>query len=101
MRLFGAVRCVYCKTPAFKYSKTSILKWTVLAGSQFIAFLVLLIYTILGYFISSVYRASIFKVHLKALKTNIDKDELARKMAALTPGFSGNMVLMSEASFIY
>lgn len=35
------------------------------------------------------YRASIFKVHLKALKTNLDKDDLSRKMAALTPGFSG------------
>ena len=34
-------------------------------------------------------RASVFKVHLKGLKTNLDKDEVARKMAALTPGFSG------------
>ncbi|PVD21354.1 hypothetical protein C0Q70_19527 [Pomacea canaliculata] len=34
-------------------------------------------------------RASIFKVHLKPLKTDLNKDELARKMAALTPGFSG------------
>lgn len=34
-------------------------------------------------------RASIFKVHLKNLKTNLDKLELARKMASLTPGFTG------------
>ena len=34
-------------------------------------------------------RASIFKVHLAPLKTNVNKDELSRKMAALTPGFSG------------
>merc|ERR1712002_611497 len=34
-------------------------------------------------------RASIFKVHLKPLKTEVEKDDLARKMAALTPGFSG------------
>lgn len=34
-------------------------------------------------------RANIFRVHLKALKTLVNKDELARKMAALTPGFTG------------
>ena len=34
-------------------------------------------------------RASIFKVHLAPLKTDVNKDALARKMAALTPGFSG------------
>ncbi|ROT83333.1 putative AFG3-like protein 2 isoform X1 [Penaeus vannamei] len=34
-------------------------------------------------------RASIFKVHLGPLRTNLDKDELSRKMAALTPGFTG------------
>lgn len=36
-------------------------------------------------------RASIFKVHLRPLKLepDMDKDALARKMAALTPGFSG------------
>jgi AFG3 family protein len=28
-------------------------------------------------------------VHLSALKTDLDKLELARKMAALTPGFTG------------
>lgn len=31
-------------------------------------------------------RASIFKVHLGPLKTNLDKNDLSRKMAALTPG---------------
>lgn len=34
-------------------------------------------------------RASIFKVHLRKLKTELDKSDLARKMSALTPGFSG------------
>ncbi|XP_073187737.1 mitochondrial inner membrane m-AAA protease component AFG3L2 isoform X2 [Lepidochelys kempii] len=36
-------------------------------------------------------RASIFKVHLRPLKLEsiIDKDNLARKLASLTPGFSG------------
>lgn len=36
-------------------------------------------------------RASIFKVHLRPLKLDValNKDALARKMAALTPGFSG------------
>lgn len=31
-------------------------------------------------------RASIFKVHLAPLKTKLDKNDLSRKMAALTPG---------------
>lgn len=31
-------------------------------------------------------RASIFKVHLATLKTSLNKENLARKMAALTPG---------------
>ena len=36
-------------------------------------------------------RASIFKVHLRPLKLDpsMDKDALARKMAAATPGFTG------------
>lgn len=34
-------------------------------------------------------RASIFKVHLACLKTLLNKDDLARKMASLTPGFTG------------
>lgn len=36
-------------------------------------------------------RASIFKVHLRPLKLEVDlnRENLARKMAALTPGFSG------------
>lgn len=34
-------------------------------------------------------RASIFKVHLGPLKTDLDKMDLSRKMAALTPGFTG------------
>ena len=34
-------------------------------------------------------RASIYKIHLKNLKTDLDKEALAKKMAARTPGFSG------------
>merc|ERR1719452_376941 len=34
-------------------------------------------------------RSSIFQVHLGNLKTELDRDELSRKMAALTPGFTG------------
>ncbi|XP_064641367.1 AFG3-like protein 2 [Lineus longissimus] len=47
-------------------------------------------------------RASIFKVHLKALKTELDKNDLARKMAALTPGFSGADIanVCNEAALI-
>ncbi|XP_052816894.1 AFG3-like protein 2 isoform X2 [Mya arenaria] len=47
-------------------------------------------------------RASIFKVHLKNLKTELDKDDLARKMAALTPGFTGAdiMNVCNEAALI-
>lgn len=47
-------------------------------------------------------RASIFKVHLSSLKTEIVIDELARKMAALTPGFSGADIanVCNEAALI-
>lgn len=47
-------------------------------------------------------RASIFKVHLGPLKTNIDKNELSRKMAALTPGFTGADIanICNEAALI-
>lgn len=49
-------------------------------------------------------RASIFKVHLRPLKLDIDldKDILARKMAALTPGFSGADIanVCNEAALI-
>ncbi|XP_026998617.2 AFG3-like protein 2 [Tachysurus fulvidraco] len=49
-------------------------------------------------------RASIFKVHLRPLKLNaeINKDNLARKMAALTPGFSGADIanVCNEAALI-
>ena len=40
-------------------------------------------------------RASIFKVHLRPIKLdpNMDKDVLARKMAAATPGFTGTSQL--------
>lgn len=47
-------------------------------------------------------RASIFKVHLAKLKTSLNKDDLARKMASLTPGFSGADVMnvCNEAALI-
>ncbi|KAF7988721.1 hypothetical protein HCN44_001294 [Aphidius gifuensis] len=47
-------------------------------------------------------RASIFKVHLGPLKTNLDRDELARKMASLTPGFTGADIanVCNEAALI-
>ncbi|XP_067330401.1 AFG3-like protein 2 isoform X2 [Channa argus] len=49
-------------------------------------------------------RASIFKVHLRPLKLEpgMDKDSLAKKMAALTPGFSGADIanVCNEAALI-
>lgn len=47
-------------------------------------------------------RASIFKVHLQKLKTDLDKNDLARKMAALTPGFTGADIanICNEAALI-
>jgi AFG3 family protein len=47
-------------------------------------------------------RVDIFKVHLKAIKTNEDLDSIARRLAALTPGFSGADVanVCNEAALI-
>ncbi|XP_053594761.1 AFG3-like protein 2 [Microplitis demolitor] len=47
-------------------------------------------------------RASIFKIHLKPLKTTLDKEALARKMASLTPGFTGADIanVCNEAALI-
>merc|ERR1719237_1689325 len=47
-------------------------------------------------------RSSIFKVHLGGLKTDMDKDELAKKLAALTPGFTGADIanVCNEAALI-
>lgn len=47
-------------------------------------------------------RASIFKVHLGPLKTELDKNEVARKLAALTPGFTGADIanVCNEAALI-
>merc|ERR1719419_1182124 len=47
-------------------------------------------------------RASIFKVHLGSLKTDVDKLELSKKMAALTPGFTGADIanVCNEAALI-
>lgn len=46
-------------------------------------------------------RASIFKVHLKPLKTDINKEDLARKMAALTPGFTGMIVFRIKSLYCF
>ncbi|XP_069595124.1 mitochondrial inner membrane m-AAA protease component AFG3L1-like isoform X2 [Ranitomeya imitator] len=49
-------------------------------------------------------RASIFKVHLRPLKLpeNISKDDLSRKLSALTPGFTGADIanVCNEAALI-
>ncbi|KAL7641731.1 UNVERIFIED_CONTAM: hypothetical protein RMT77_007605 [Armadillidium vulgare] len=47
-------------------------------------------------------RSSIFKVHLKPLLTDLDKDALSRKLAALTPGFTGADIsnVCNEAALI-
>ena len=47
-------------------------------------------------------RASIFKVHLGDLKTDLDKEDLGRKLAALTPGFTGADIanVCNEAALI-
>lgn len=47
-------------------------------------------------------RASIFKVHLQPIKTNLDKEALSRKMAARTSGFSGADIanMCNEAALI-
>lgn len=47
-------------------------------------------------------RAQIFEVHLKPIKTNVDKPVLSRKLAALTPGFAGADIhnVCNEAALI-
>ncbi|KAI9021229.1 peptidase family M41-domain-containing protein [Hyaloraphidium curvatum] len=47
-------------------------------------------------------RSEIFLVHLKPIKTKLDLDRLAKKLAALTPGFSGADVhnVCNEAALI-
>nr|NVI71769.1 putative AFG3-like protein 2 [Cucujiformia] len=47
-------------------------------------------------------RASIFKVHLGPLKTDLNKNDLSRKMAAHTPGFTGADIanVCNEAALI-
>ncbi|KAI8990330.1 peptidase family M41-domain-containing protein [Pilobolus umbonatus] len=47
-------------------------------------------------------RAQIFDVHLKPIKTKVDKSQLARKLAALTPGFAGADIhnVCNEAALI-
>lgn len=47
-------------------------------------------------------RSEIFQVHLKPIKTNLDRNEVSRKMAALTPGFTGADIanVCNEAALI-
>lgn len=47
-------------------------------------------------------RVQIFKVHLKPIKTSEDTEQLSRKLAALTPGFSGADIhnVCNEAALI-
>ncbi|KAI9010408.1 peptidase family M41-domain-containing protein [Phycomyces nitens] len=47
-------------------------------------------------------RAQIFMVHLKPIKTNENMEQLSRKLAALTPGFSGADIhnVCNEAALI-
>ncbi|XP_055327882.1 AFG3-like protein 2 [Paramacrobiotus metropolitanus] len=47
-------------------------------------------------------RASIFRVHLRVLKTKLEIDDLARKLAARTPGFTGADIanVCNEAALI-
>eukprot|EP00128_Syssomonas_multiformis_P012973 Colp12_sorted_trinity150504_noHs@33492 len=47
-------------------------------------------------------RNSIFKVHLRNIKTEVDKEELAKKLASLTPGFTGADIanICNEAALI-
>ncbi|CAO3655441.1 unnamed protein product [Mucor hiemalis] len=47
-------------------------------------------------------RAQIFQVHLKPIKTKVDKELLSRKLAALTPGFAGADIhnVCNEAALI-
>lgn len=47
-------------------------------------------------------RVSIFKVHLRPIKTDLDFDEVSRKLAALTPGFTGADIanVCNEAALI-
>lgn len=47
-------------------------------------------------------RYDVFKIHLNPLQTSIDKDEIAKRMAALTPGFTGADIanICNEAALI-
>lgn len=47
-------------------------------------------------------RASIFRVHLRPIKTKLNIDDLARKMASRTPGFTGADIanICNEAALI-
>ena len=47
-------------------------------------------------------RSEIFKVHLKPIKTDLDRNDVSRKMAALTPGFTGADIanVCNEAALI-
>jgi len=49
-------------------------------------------------------RASIFVVHLQPIKTLLDITQLSRKLAAITPGFTGmysEIYCVDDNSFIH
>jgi AFG3 family protein len=47
-------------------------------------------------------RSAIFRVHLRPIKTSVDRDRLADRLAAMTPGFSGADIhnVCNEAALI-
>lgn len=47
-------------------------------------------------------RSEIFKVHLKPIKTDLDREDVSKRMAALTPGFTGADIanVCNEAALI-
>lgn len=47
-------------------------------------------------------RSEIFQVHLKPIKTDLNRDEVSKRMAALTPGFTGADIanVCNEAALI-
>lgn len=47
-------------------------------------------------------RSEIFQVHLKPIKTDLDRNDVSRRMAALTPGFTGADIanVCNEAALI-
>ena len=46
-------------------------------------------------------RKEIFNVHLKPIKTKENREELARRLATLTPGFTGADISYNNISYYY